>query len=143
MKNMRGAGTHLNEVAEILRVDLEAPSGAVEVFADERLGFVVGIMLTWRLEDVGGPESGPRLSVDPVKYAYLVRLPESDLAMPGGWVLHLFNNDEISNHDYRGFDGHPLATVPLIDLEHESSAAQVAASVVTLFDALNIKQEVI
>lgn len=130
------AAVRMHTIASDLRIALDFPSETISAFADERNGWIVGIMLGARLEDRGGPESGPHLSVDPVRFLELVHRGEH-------WDLDVYDLTDMADDPDEYDPGkweQPLMTLRLTNLDGiDSMTGLVAREVVKLVNALGLK----
>lgn len=137
MRSMPNAPANIAECATILQSKY-GPRELVEVFADEELGEVVGIMLEYNLEDVGDAENGPSLSVTPTRYAY-VGYADSDVGRRG-WVLHVYDDRDEVEQSEPYFSQTPKAIVAFERYMGKDVSGQVIAQcVMDLFDALGVE----
>lgn len=121
-------------IASDLRIALDGwPEKTIEAFVDEDLGNVVGIMLEARLEDVGNGESGPRLSIDPIKFAQVYRRGNY-------WYLGLFDYTDMPNdlNEYNPSWEKPFASLHMPELDGEERGAVVAKHLVKVIKALGL-----
>lgn len=137
MQDMPDAPANIAECATILQGKY-GPRELVEVFADEELGYVVGIMLEMNLEDVGNGESGPSLSVTPTRYAY-VGYSDSDVNRTG-WALHVYDDRDEVEQDEPFFSQDPKSVVYFErNMGKDVSGQVIAMCVADLLDALGIE----
>lgn len=83
----------LNHLACELRESLELPQDWVQVFADEETGHHVGVALSMAVEDVGGPESGPRPSTYPERWISVFRRNKL-------WTIELYSMPDEGGYDF-------------------------------------------
>lgn len=122
-------------IASDLRIALDGwPEHTIEAFADEADGDVVGIMLEAHLEDVGGPESGPKLSMEPMRFLQVVRRGNY-------WYLDLYDYTSMprDNDEYDPSWERPSMTLHLPNLDGERIASNVAHEIVKTVKALGLR----
>lgn len=119
----------LEEIAAKVRAELDFPEEWVRVTPADPFEDQVGvsIALQWQLEDVGGPESGPKLSVDMLRWMHLVR-------EEGRWQLWIYGE-----RSYMDMDDSPYPSPELIVTLEHTLDFQVADHVVAMIRLLGIR----
>ena len=94
----------MEQLANKVRLILDVPTDWVTVVNDQEDGLVVAVALNMTAEDVGGPESGPRMSVYPTRFMHVGMDDETR------WFVRLYDLTD----DEDGFGRHePSADIAL------------------------------
>lgn len=128
------APQNLIDCAAELRTLLSVPEKWVEVVSHENGDWCVSVALAVSLEDMGGPESGPSLSMQVSRWVDVV-----PPAKGHGWALHLFV-DEPEEDPY--YSVMPKAMLYLEPIAGSQVAGAIVASWINdIFTALGVKPQ--